>query len=97
MPFTALAQLATRAGAERLRDAGFAVSDQVPAGSSSPLTDCEVEWVARLAQGVRVIDLANDVGYCERAMYRNLRLIWTKLGVSSREEGITLAVREGWV
>jgi DNA-binding NarL/FixJ family response regulator len=58
-------------------------------------TEEEVEWIAELARGTAVARLADDTGYSERAMFRRLSDIYTRLGASNRAEAIVAAERLG--
>ena len=49
---------------------------------SSWLTKSEREWIRQLAHGDSVASLAARAGYSERMMFRLLRSLYTKLGVS---------------
>ena len=42
-------------------------------------------------------DVANELGFSERSLYRRLDVIWRQLGVSSRTEGLAIVVSKGWV
>jgi len=55
----------------------------------------EIEWIADLARGTPVARLADDTGYSERAMFRRLHDIYTRLGVGNRAEAIVAAERLG--
>ncbi|MGW7518704.1 hypothetical protein ACWGJ2_24265 [Streptomyces sp. NPDC054796] len=56
----------------------------------------QVAWLRQLSDGRTVSQLAFDTGYSERAMYRLLRALYQKLGVSTRLEAIMLAHDRGW-
>ncbi|HUG74439.1 MAG TPA: hypothetical protein VMM81_02040 [Acidimicrobiia bacterium] len=55
----------------------------------------EIDWLTALAAGTTVTRLADDAGYSERAMFRRLHDLYTRLGVSSRAEAIVTAERLG--
>ena len=55
----------------------------------------EIDWLSALAAGTTVTRLADDAGYSERAMFRRLHDLYTRLGVSSRAEAIVTAERLG--
>lgn len=55
----------------------------------------ETDWLAALAAGITVNRLADDAGYSERAMFRRLHDLYTRLGVSNRAEAIVAAERLG--
>lgn len=55
----------------------------------------EVDWLTALAAGTTVTRLADHAGYSERAMFRRLHDLYTRLGVTSRAEAIVAAERLG--
>jgi DNA-binding NarL/FixJ family response regulator len=57
----------------------------------------EKEWIAALAGGKTVAQLAEDAGYSERAMFRLLHDLYGRLGVANRTEAIVVATRRGWL
>jgi DNA-binding NarL/FixJ family response regulator len=57
----------------------------------------EVEWLRALSQGMTVAQLAEHVGYSERAMYRLLREVYARMNVANRTEAVVKASREGWL
>lgn len=57
----------------------------------------EIEWLRQLANGITVAQLADQTGYSERAMYRLLRGLYTKLDVKTRTEALMLARERGWL
>jgi DNA-binding NarL/FixJ family response regulator len=56
-----------------------------------------IGWLRKLATGGTVAELAGQVGYSERAMFRLLTALYRDLGVSSRVEAIMLARDQGWI
>ncbi|OFW66017.1 MAG: hypothetical protein A2Z12_09975 [Actinobacteria bacterium RBG_16_68_21] len=59
------------------------------------ISEEEIGWIAELARGTPVARIADDTGYSERAMFRRLSDIYTRLGVSNRAEAIVAAQRLG--
>ena len=59
------------------------------------ITHEELTWLSTLADGGTVHDLAEKVGYSERALYRLLHALYGRLGVSNRTEAILQASRRG--
>ena len=55
----------------------------------------ELELLKRLADGVAIADLAAEMGYSERSVYRALAGLWKKLGVPGRKEGVRKAASVG--
>ncbi|HEX5631369.1 MAG TPA: LuxR C-terminal-related transcriptional regulator [Acidimicrobiia bacterium] len=74
-----------------------AISAQWP-GAHTPrpdVTDEEIGWLADLAAGETVGRIADETGYSERAMFRRLKEVYDRLGVTSRTEAIMVAERLG--
>lgn len=65
--------------------------------ASGPPAAHEIEWLRRLAQGVTVGRLADQVGYSERAMFRQLNELYTKLHVKNRTEALMYGRERGWL
>ena len=55
----------------------------------------EADWLRKLAKGMTVSELANDVGCSSREMFRLLRSLYTRMGVRSRREALVEAARGG--
>jgi DNA-binding NarL/FixJ family response regulator len=56
-----------------------------------------IRWLGQLASGVTVAQLADQVGYSERAMFRLLKDLYRDIGVHSRVEALMLARDKGWI
>jgi DNA-binding NarL/FixJ family response regulator len=76
--------------------ANGATHEAVETRSGRP-SHAERNWLRQLAHGDSVAKLATDVGYSERMMFRLLRDLYVKLGVSSRTEAMMKARDEGWL
>lgn len=59
------------------------------------VTPEERRWLAALAHGATVVRIADDFGYSERAMFRRLADLYSRLGVKNRDEAISAAHRAG--
>ena len=92
-----LAALTTRDGTRRLKRASVAVRQHFDAEAPPSLEASEQLMLKRLASGVPIADLASEVGYSERSMYRELSKLWHKLGVSGRAAGLHKATAEGLI
>jgi DNA-binding NarL/FixJ family response regulator len=57
----------------------------------------EIEWLRALSQGKTVAQLAESVGYSERAMYRLLRDMYRRMHAANRTEAVVKASRAGWL
>lgn len=55
----------------------------------------EIEWLLELAKGRTVVRLAEAYGYSERAMFRKLADLYSRLGVTGRAEAVVAADRLG--
>jgi DNA-binding NarL/FixJ family response regulator len=56
-----------------------------------------LSWLRALAAGCTVAQLASQVGYSERAMFRLLRVLYRDMGVGSRVEALMRAQELGWL
>ncbi|MGD2101656.1 MAG: LuxR C-terminal-related transcriptional regulator [Acidimicrobiia bacterium] len=74
-----------------------AMARRVPDNSnvSAWLSDDEAGWLRAMAAGQTVADIADDVGYSERAMFRQLKTLYQRLGVRNRTEALLWAGRNG--
>lgn len=59
------------------------------------ITDEESDWLARLARGQRVSDMAPELGYSRRSMHRHLKMLYVRLGVRNRSEAVSQVARIG--
>ena len=62
-----------------------------------PMPEREVAWLAALAVNTPISSLAEDAGYSEREMYRQLRRLYQRLGAGNRTEALLTAARLGLV
>ncbi|MYH00944.1 MAG: hypothetical protein F4144_15860 [Acidimicrobiaceae bacterium] len=92
-----LAALTTRDGTRRLKRACVAVRQHFDAEAPPSLEAAEQLMLKRLASGVPIADVASEMGYSERSMYRELSRLWDKLGVSGRAAGLRKATAEGLI
>ncbi len=93
--FDALARLTTSDGARRLEQAAISVRQHMEAPVPEVLAERELELLKRLADGVAITDLAGEMGYSERSVYRALANLWKKLDVPGRKEGVLKAASVG--
>jgi DNA-binding NarL/FixJ family response regulator len=59
------------------------------------LTRAELEWIRRLAKNDSIASIATDEAVSERTMYRRLDQTFRRIGVTSRLEAATWAIRNG--
>ncbi len=74
-----------------------AVQQHFDADAPPSLNASEQLMLKRLACGAPTADLATELGYSERSMYRELSKLWDKLGVSGRAAGLQKATAEGLI
>ena len=90
-----LAALTTLEGARRLERAALAVQRHVGAPSAAMLDDGQLRLLNRLAGGAAIVDMAADLGYSERTIYRALDRLYEALGVRDRLQAVRKAAAEG--
>jgi DNA-binding NarL/FixJ family response regulator len=66
-------------------------------GSDKAPSSREIDWLRRIAEGESVANLAAQVGYSERMMFRLLRDLYDRLQVKGRTEALMLGRQEGWL
>jgi DNA-binding NarL/FixJ family response regulator len=57
----------------------------------------KLAWLRALAAGSTVAQLADQVGYSEREMFRLLRSLYRDMGVRGRVEALMRAQEQGWL
>ncbi|HIQ01964.1 MAG TPA: response regulator transcription factor [Anaerolineales bacterium] len=67
------------------------------AGQVEPLTPRELDVLRLAAQGLTNRAIGHQLGISHRTVQGHLASIYGKLGVSSRTEAVTEAVRRGWI
>lgn len=93
--FDRVAAQASHEGACRLERAALAVQRHVGAPSALVLGDEQRRLLRGVASGTAIVDLAEELGYSRRSMYRELSKLWQALGVPDRAEGLRKAAAEG--
>lgn len=68
---------------------------RVPSVPTADLEEEDVDWLQRLAAGTSIVELAQHAGYSEREMYRRLRRMYCRLGVTDRQGALVRAARWG--
>jgi DNA-binding NarL/FixJ family response regulator len=66
-------------------------------GEHPSVSTAEVRWLIGLSEGRTVLDLAHEVGYSEREMFRRLHKLYAHMGVCGRTEALLAAQRWGLV
>jgi len=99
LPILELATVASRAAVDELEHASREVAEALSSASlpGCPLTAEQIEMLKGIADGKRVVDIAEQAHRAERSVQRDLREIWRLLGVESRLEGVSLAAKSGWI
>lgn len=59
------------------------------------ISNDEADWLRAMAAGRTVSEIAEDAGFSERAMFRLLRRLYTRIGVANRTEALVWATRNG--
>lgn len=96
--FELLARLTTAKAASRLEQAATAVHQYVGGMLSTPVLDeKQQQLLGMVSSGVHIVDIASELCYSERTVYRELAKLWKVLGVSNRAEGLRKAASEGFI
>jgi DNA-binding NarL/FixJ family response regulator len=66
-------------------------------GGIEPLTDREVEILRLVARGLTNKAIGQSLGISDRTVQGHLANIYGKLGVNSRTEAVTEALKQGWI
>ena len=90
-----LAALTTLDGARRLERAAMAVQRHIGQPSPARLDDGQRKLLNKLADGAPIVDMAADLGYSERTIYRALDRLYRMLGVTDRLQAVRKAATEG--
>jgi DNA-binding NarL/FixJ family response regulator len=77
--------------------AALAAGASVAGGRSVAVSTEKLSWLRALASGRTVAQLAEQVGYSERAMFRLLRSLYREMGVHGRVEALMVAQANGWL
>lgn len=93
--FDKLAVLTRSVEAERLLRAAEAVQARLRPTVPAQVSRLEEFLLRRLREGAKVSQIAAEVGYSRRSVYRALAGLWDKLGVAGRSEGLDRAVQMG--
>ncbi|HET9260921.1 MAG TPA: hypothetical protein VFP42_12430 [Acidimicrobiia bacterium] len=80
-----------------LQVARLLVSTQLADGKPPQVDSEELKWLQSLAHSATVASVGEEAGYSEREMYRRLKRVYKKMGVSSRTEALLKASRLGWI
>lgn len=64
---------------------------------SDGLSERDISWLRALSRGATIAQLADTMGYSERAMYRLLRDLYRRMNVANRAEAVLRASRSGLV
>jgi DNA-binding NarL/FixJ family response regulator len=75
----------------------LAGGEELPIAEPESPAAREIEWLRQLGTGTTVAQLAQRAGYSERAMFRLLRDLYRRMGVSSRVEALIHAHQRGWL
>jgi DNA-binding NarL/FixJ family response regulator len=92
--FRAAMQGKSLLGVDVLR--ALTASENAAAATDQPSAE-ERKWLRDLSRGRTVGDLAAEVGYSERMMFRLLRGLYTRLGATGRTDALIIAQSRGWL
>ena len=97
--FDLIAPLTSTAGVRTLGKAAANVAQHIRANTKnpSPLSQHQLDLLADLAGGLRVMEVAQARGYSTRSLYRELASMWAMLGVENKQQGIAIALNNGWL
>lgn len=95
--FDELAKLTTLEGVSRLEQAALAVQSHLYALLPDHLSDLELRLLEMVASGTQVVDIAVELNYSPRSIYRKLVKLWGSLGAHNRTEGLHKAAEEGLI
>ena len=95
--FDLLAELATSGGANRLEQAALAVQECVGTLSPAWLTDYERSLLRMVMSGMHIDDMASELNYSERSIYRQLKKVWWSLDAHDRDEGLHKLKTKGMI
>ena len=93
--FERLAALTTLAGAQRLNAAASAVHAHVAGDPGVALDEAQRRLLEGVSAGLTVSDLAAQLGYSRRSIFRELSRLWDALGVPDRAHGLRKAEEQG--
>ena len=95
--FDELAKLTTLEGVSRLERAALAVQSHLYALLPDHLSDLELRLLEMVASGTQVVDIAVELNYSPRSIYRKLVKLWGSLGGHNRTEGLHKAAEKGLI
>lgn len=84
-------------GGQAVMPAAVASALAVDAATEHTPSADQLAWLRQLAAGATVTQLADQVGYSERAMFRLLHALYRQLGVETRLQAIMRAKEAGWL
>ncbi len=101
MEFGLLAEIASAAGAEELRNASLsirqAMHEQATTATANPLSPNQTQILHLLATGHTILEIGETLGYSIRTIQRKLTEIQVQLQVGTRHEAITAATTNNWL
>jgi DNA-binding NarL/FixJ family response regulator len=87
LPAAVVAALVSRVGPSRVG----------PVQAHERPSEQHLEWLRYLSKGVSIAELAQTIGYSERAMYRLLKDLYATIGARNRTEALIKASQGGWI
>lgn len=95
--FDRLAALTTPSGAQRLHAAASAVQSHVAGDPGVELDAAQRSLLEGVSAGLTVSELATQLGYSRRSIFRELSRLWDTMGVPDRAQGLRKAEAQGLV
>lgn len=89
--------LTTRRGVLRLLQAVLAIQQHLSSTVPQHLNSEEQRLLKLISEGAHISEMAADLGYSQRSIYRHLSKLWEKLDVTGRTEGLERAITEGLI
>jgi len=93
--FELLATLTNRRGTQQLHEAALAVREHVTIRDELELDQQQRVLLERIVSGASIAEIARELGYSQRSIYRALSKLWDTLGVPNRSQAVHKALREG--
>nr|WP_139342855.1 response regulator transcription factor [Oceanobacillus kimchii] len=78
-----------------INDASFSINNDTM--NNQQLSKKEIYIITKVAKGYRNKEIAFELGIAERTEKSRLTNIYNKLGVNSRSEAVSVAIKQGYI